>query len=244
MSLVIKDLYVSVNGEKILNGINLEVKEGEVNALMGPNGAGKSSLALVLMGHPGYKVEKGSVLFDNEDITNMKPDERARKGLFLSFQYPSEISGVSVSNFLRTALNSKMENKISVLDFKKLLDEKMELLKIDKSFGGRYLNDGFSGGEKKKTEMLQMTVLSPKMAILDEPDSGVDTDALKIIGKGVKELTKKSKAGILLITHYNKILEYVKPDKVTVMVEGKIVKEGDIRIAREIEANGYSSFFA
>ncbi len=236
--LVIKDLHVEVDGKEILKGVNLVVRKGEVNALMGPNGAGKSSLGLTIIGHPKYKITKGYITYKGEDITKLSVDKRARLGLFLSFQYPSEISGVTISNFLRTAINSRREDKIDVLNFIKILKEKMKLLKIDESFISRYLNEGFSGGEKKRMEILQMAMLNPEIAILDETDSGTDVDALKVIANGINSLLNPN-VGVLLITHYNRILEYIKPDKVHVMVDGKIVKSGDYNLAVEIEENGY-----
>lgn len=237
MSLVIKDLKVSVDGEMILNGINLEVKKGEVHALMGPNGSGKSTLANTLMGNPKYKVEGGQILLDGKDITNLEVDKRARLGLFMSFQYPCEISGITIANFLRAAYNSCHE-EMSVIDFRKFLEEKMALLKMDKKFADRYVNEGFSGGEKKRAEILQMAVLSPKMAILDETDSGLDIDALKIVAAGINSLLGPD-MGVVLITHYQRLLNYIKPDHVHILVNGKIVKSGDASLAEELEAQGY-----
>jgi len=246
--LEIKNLHVSIDGKKILNGLNLSVKEGEIHAIMGPNGSGKSTLAFVIMGHPKYKIEEGDILFDGKSILKMKPDERAKLGLFLAFQYPYSITGVSVFNFLRTAYtslhgesNGKKEKMVDILQFSKLLAEKMKLLKINSEFSQRHLNDGFSGGEKKKTEILQMAILNPKIAILDETDSGTDVDAMKIISHGINEIHKENKTGILLITHYNRILNYVKPDFVHVMVGGKIVKSGGAKVADEIESKGYEA---
>ena len=238
-TLTIKDLHVSVDGIPILKGINLEIKSGEVNTIMAPNGSGKSTLAYVLMGHPKYKIEKGQILLDGEEITQLSPDKRARKGLFLSFQYPQEVSGVTLANFLRTALNSQKEKPVHVMEFKKLLDEKLNLLQMDPSFGKRYLNDGFSGGEKKKAEILQLAVLQPKIAILDETDSGTDVDALKIISNGINTVAKQQNMGILLITHYDRILQYIKTDKVHILVEGKIVKTGGPELAGHIDEAGY-----
>ena len=240
--LEVKDLHVSIEGKEIIKGVNLKVNDGEIVAFMGPNGSGKSTLSYVLMGHPKYSITKGKILYNGEDITNMEPDERAKKGLFLSFQYPSEIPGVSVSNFLRTALNSKREKPISVIEFRNLLLEKLQLLKMDKSFMNRYLNEGFSGGEKKRAEILQLAVLEPKIAILDETDSGTDIDALKTIANGVNIIKKKTGMGCLLITHYNRILQYIKPDKVMIMVDGKVVDEGEAELADEIEASGYEKY--
>jgi len=236
--LEVMDLKVKIEDKEILKGINLTVEKGEVVALMGPNGSGKSTLAYTLMGHPGYKIISGKILLNEDDITKAKPDERARKGLFLSFQYPQEISGVSVSNFLRTALNAKNEEKISVMDFHKLLQEKMKLLKIDKSFALRYLNEGFSGGEKKRMEILQMAVLQPKLGILDETDSGLDIDALRTVATGINDL-KGPELGILLITHYQRILNYITPDKDHIVMDGKIVKSGGKELALEVEERGY-----
>ncbi len=240
--LEVKDLRVKIEGKGILKGISLEVDKGQVVALMGPNGSGKSTLAYALMGHPSYEITSGRIFLNGEDVTKASPDQRAKKGLFLSFQYPQEISGVSVSNFLRTALNAKREAKnekpISVMDFHKLLHEKMKLLKIDKSFALRYLNEGFSGGEKKRMEILQMAVLQPNIGILDETDSGLDIDALKTVAKGVNSL-KGPELGILLITHYQRILNYITPDKVHIVVAGKIVKSGGKELALEVEEKGY-----
>jgi len=238
-TLEIRDLHVSVDGIQILKGINLEIKSGEVNTIMGPNGSGKSTLAYTLMGHPKYKIEKGQILLDGQDITNLSPDKRAKKGLFLSFQYPQEVSGVTLANFLRIALNSLNEKKISVMDFKKLFDEKVALLNMDQSLSKRYLNEGFSGGEKKKAEILQLAVLQPKIAILDETDSGTDVDALKTISNGINTVAKQQKMGILLITHYDRILQYIKTDKVHILVDGKIVKTGGPELATHIEEAGY-----
>ena len=190
------------------------------------------------MGNPNYKIDKGSIKFNDEELNELGPDERAKKGIFLSFQYPAEISGVSISNFLRTALNSVRGEKVRILEFKKLLKEKMNLLKIDEKFSERYLNEGFSGGEKKKTEILQMAVLEPKLCILDEADSGLDIDSLKIVGEGVNNL-KDGKRSFLIITHYNRILDYIKPDRVYVMKKGRIVKEGSGELAFELEKKGY-----
>lgn len=242
--LEIKDLHVSIEGNPILKGVNLEINKGEIHALMGPNGSGKSTLSYVIMGHPSYKIDKGTILFKGQDIKDMKADQRAKLGLFLSFQHPHEVSGVTLSNFLRTALNSKREENINVLDFKKLLEEKMEMLNIDKSFTTRYLNEGFSGGEKKKAEILQLAVLNPELAILDETDSGTDIDALKIIAGGINKIAETTNLGVLLITHYNRILQYVKADKVHILVDGKIVKSGDASLAVEIEDKGYKDLTA
>ena len=239
--LIIKDLHVSIEGKKILNGVDLVVKKGEVCALMGPNGSGKSTLAYTLMGHPKYIVDSGEVWYKGKNILELSPDERAKLGIFLSFQYPQEIPGVSVSNFLRTAYNSVKQNPLPVADFVKLLKEKMQLLKIDASFSRRYLNEGFSGGEKKRTEILQMAVLQPDMAILDETDSGLDIDSLKVVADGVNTLVGPN-TGILVITHYQRLLNYITPDKVHIMVKGKIVKSGGKELAHELEARGYDEY--
>jgi len=236
--LIIKDLHVSIDGKQILNGVNLIVRKGEVCALMGPNGSGKSTLAYTLMGHPKYTVDKGEAWYKGQNILELAADERAKLGLFLSFQYPQEIPGVSVSNFLRTALNSVKPNKVSVPDFVKLLREKMKLLKIDDSFSRRYLNEGFSGGEKKRAEILQLAVLQPDMAILDETDSGLDIDSLKVVAEGVNTLIGPD-MGILIITHYQRLLNYITPDSVHIMVKGRIVKSGGKELAHELEAKGY-----
>ena len=239
--LIIKDLHVSIDGKKILNGVDLTVKKGEVSAIMGPNGSGKSTLAYTLMGHPKYLVDSGEVWYKGKNVLELAPDERAKLGLFLSFQYPQEIPGVSVSNFLRTALNAVKPAPIAVPDFVKLLKEKMKLLKIDDSFSRRYLNEGFSGGEKKRAEILQLAVLQPEMAILDETDSGLDIDSLKVVAEGVNTLIGPQ-TGILIITHYQRLLNYIKPDKVHVMINGRIVKSGGKELAEELEARGYEEY--
>jgi len=236
--LEVKNLKVKIEDKEILKGISLEVNKNEVVALMGPNGSGKSTLAYALMGHPRYQITNGKIMLNGKDATNAEPDERAKNGLFLSFQYPQEISGVSVSNFLRTALNAKRGKPISVPDFHKLLQEKMALLKMDKSFALRYVNEGFSGGEKKRAEILQMAVLHPQIAILDETDSGLDIDALKTVANGVNAL-KGPETGILLITHYQRILNYITPDKVHIVIDGRIVKSGGKELALQVEEKGY-----
>ena len=240
--LEVKDLHVKIEDKEILKGISLKVDRGQVLALMGPNGSGKSTLAYALMGHPKYEITSGKILLNGEDITTISPDQRAKKGLFLSFQYPQEIAGVSVSNFLRTALNAKRESQkekpISVMDFHKLLQEKMKLLKIDKSFALRYVNEGFSGGEKKRMEILQMAVLQPKIGLLDETDSGLDIDALRTVAEGINDLIG-SEIGVLLITHYQRILNYITTDIVHIVMDGKIVKSGGKELALEVEEKGY-----
>jgi Fe-S cluster assembly ATP-binding protein len=247
-TLTIKDLRVSVQDKLILKGFNLEVKQGEIHALMGPNGSGKSTLAYSLMGHPKYEVEGGEVWFKDQNILELTPDERARLGLFLAFQYPTAIPGVSMANFLRTAVNAvrggeangngKAPIGVPIAEFRKMMTEKMELLKMDKSFARRYLNDGFSGGEKKRAEILQMAMLEPEIAILDETDSGLDIDALRVVSEGVNTLAGPE-TGILVITHYQRILNYIQPDFVHVMVDGQIVASGGAELAQQLEAEGY-----
>ena len=241
MELRIEDLHASIDGEEILKGINLKIKIGKVHALMGPNGSGKSTLANVLMGNPKYEVTSGKIFLDGEDITELSADERAKKGLFLSFQYPSEITGVTMSNFLRTAYNSVKKTNVNVLDFHRRLKDKMKELDIDSSFIKRYINEGFSGGEKKRAEILQMSVLEPKYAILDETDSGLDVQAIKIVGDNVTKM-RNPERGILIITHYYRILNHITPDKVHVMINGEIVDEGGKELAEEIENNGFNKY--
>ncbi|WP_026478624.1 Fe-S cluster assembly ATPase SufC [Alkaliphilus transvaalensis] len=236
--LTITNLTTKVEDKEILKGLNLEVNKGEIHVIMGPNGAGKSTLAYTLMGHPRYEVVEGDILWEDEIINELSPDERAKKGIFLSFQHPEEIPGITVENFLRTAKAAITEKNQSILAFNKLLREKAQLLSIDEKYLSRYLNEGFSGGEKKKNEILQMAVLEPKLAILDETDSGLDVDAIKIVAEGVKKI-KEEETAIIIITHHNKILDYLKPDVVHVLLEGKVVKTGDMTLAREIEASGY-----
>jgi Fe-S cluster assembly ATP-binding protein len=235
--LKIENLNVNRDRVKILNDVNLEVKKGQIVVLMGKNGSGKSTLSNVLAGNPDFEIESGKIYFDGEEITEMSVDERAKKGLFLSFQHPLAIPGVSVSNFLRTAYNSVKE-KISVLDFKRLIESRAEELHIDLKLLGRSLNEDFSGGEKKKIEMLQLSLLKPKLAILDETDSGLDLSALDIVAKAIKKENDEGMA-VLIITHYNRFLEYIKPEKVYLIDEGKIVKEGDYDLALKLEKEGY-----
>jgi len=245
--LEIQNLHVEIEGIEIIKGLSLVMKTGEVHAIMGPNGTGKSTLAYTLMGHPDYLVTEGEILLDGEDLLKMAPNERALKGLFLAFQYPSSVPGVSIANFLRTAINAhrRAENPddrgISIVEFRKLLIANMEKLKINSGFAGRYLNDGFSGGEKKRVEVLQMLTLKPTFAILDEPDSGLDIDAIRIVADGVNAL-RGDNFGCLMITHYQRILDYVIPDFVHVMINGKIVASGGSELAHELEANGYEGF--
>jgi Fe-S cluster assembly ATP-binding protein len=242
--MIIRDLHVNIAGKEILKGVNLSVKQGEVHALMGPNGTGKSTLAYTLMGHPGYDVTQGEVIFKGKNILEMKPDERSRLGVFLAFQYPVSISGVSVANFLRTAVNARRkandpnDKGISVPEFRKMLKERMDLLKMDYAFAGRYLNEGFSGGEKKRAEILQMAVLKPEIAILDETDSGLDIDALRIVSEGVNTL-RGPDTGVLVITHYQRILNYIKPEFVHIMLDGRIVESGSSELALNLEEHGY-----
>lgn len=236
--LVVQDLHVSVDGKPILKGVDLTLRTGEVHAIMGPNGSGKTTLSFTMAGHPRYLVESGSVSLDGDDLLALAPDERARAGLFLAFQYPSEVPGVTVSNFLRTALSSLRGEQLSIFDFYPLLKEKMDLLNIDEAFANRYLNQGFSGGEKKRHEMLQMALLQPKFGVLDETDSGLDIDALKAVAQGVNSM-RGADLGLLVITHYNRILNYVEPDYVHIMIDGRIVRSGTKELALEVEARGY-----
>lgn len=238
--LEIIDLKASIDSNQILKGLNLNIGEGEVHAIMGPNGSGKSTLAKVLMGHPAYKVDSGAVVYAGENLLGMGTDERSRKGLFLAFQYPQEIPGVSILNFLRTALNARLEKDLSVREFQKLLYDKMEMLGMDRKFATRFVNDGFSGGEKKRNEILQMALLKPRLAVLDETDSGLDIDALRIVSQGVNRIMEEDpKPSVLLITHYNRILSYIQPDYVHVLWNGKIVRSGGHDLALELEERGY-----
>ena len=238
MSLEIQNLHVRIEEREILRGLNLTVRKGETHALMGPNGSGKSTLANTIMGNPTYEVTEGKILFDGEDLTEADPDERARAGIFMAFQYPATIPGVSVANFLRMAVNAKREEPIKVKEFGKLLGENMELLRIDRAFTSRYLNEGFSGGEKKRAEILQLAMLKPEIAVLDETDSGLDIDALRIVSDGVNAL-RGPEMGSLIITHYTRILDYVKPDFVHIMLDGRIVREGGPELVTQLEAEGY-----
>jgi Fe-S cluster assembly ATP-binding protein len=240
-TLTIENLHVSVEGREILKGINLTVEPGKVHAIMGPNGSGKSTLAYTLMGHPGYEVTDGKILLNGEDITAMSPDARAKLGLFLAFQYPHAIPGVTMANFLRTAVNAVSETPLSPRDFRQSLREKMALLKMSDEFAGRYVNEGFSGGEKKRAEILQMAILHPKYAVLDETDSGLDIDALRIVADGVNALLGPQ-MGVLVITHYQRLLNYIRPDYVHVLVNGKVVREGGPELALELEQTGYEQF--
>ena len=242
-ALVIEGLHVSVEGTPILKGVELRVPKGEVHALMGPNGSGKSTLANTLMGHPAYEVTSGSVTFKGQDILELATDERARLGMFLAFQYPSEITGVRVANFLRTALNAQREDEISAMEFRRLMMDKMRMLRMDAKFANRYLNEGFSGGEKKRNEILQMAVLQPELAILDETDSGLDIDALRIVADGVNTLRGPAMA-TLVITHYQRLLAYIVPDVVHVLIDGRIARTGDKQLALELDKIGYEALTA
>jgi Fe-S cluster assembly ATP-binding protein len=242
--LEIKNLHVNIEGKEILKGLDLTIEQGKVHAIMGPNGTGKSTLAYTLMGHPSYTVTEGEVIFKGQNVLELEPDERSRLGIFLAFQYPVAIPGVTVANFLRTAINARRraenpEDKgIPIPEFRKMLKEKMAMLKMDQAFAGRYLNDGFSGGEKKRAEILQMATLQPQIAILDETDSGLDIDALRIVSEGVNTLMNKD-MGVLVITHYQRLLNYIKPDYVHVMLGGKIVESGGPDLALHLEEHGY-----
>jgi len=238
--LEIKDLHAGVEGKQILKGVSLTINAGEVHAVMGPNGTVKSTLSKAIAGHPDYTITGGDILLDGKSILQMEPDERARAGLFLAFQYPSEIPGVSIANFLRAAFQAHMGEgeELDATAYYKRLYQKMDLLKIDRKFTSRSVNDGFSGGEKKRCEILQMAMLEPKIAMMDETDSGLDIDALKIVAAGVNEL-RGPKLGVMLITHYQRLLNYIVPDFVHVMWDGRIVKSGDKSLALELEAKGY-----
>lgn len=240
--LKINNLHASIEDKKILKGINLEVKPGEVHAIMGPNGSGKSTLSSVIAGKEDYEVTEGSIVFDGEDIEELEAEERAHKGVFLSFQYPVEIPGVSVTNFIKTAINESRKarglEEMPAKDMLKLIREKSELLEIDRKFLSRSLNEGFSGGEKKRNEIFQMAMLEPKLAILDETDSGLDIDALRIVANGVNKLKSKDNA-VIVITHYQRLLDHIVPDYVHVLYNGKIVKSGTKELAHELEAKGY-----
>ena len=243
-ALEIRNLHVSVEDKPILRGVDLTIRQGEVHALMGPNGSGKSTLANVLMGNPVYEVTGGQIIYDGVDLFEMEADERSRAGLFLAFQYPVSIPGVTLANFLRLAINARMKaadpdsKGISVSDFRKLMKAKMDMLGMDHSFAGRYLNEGFSGGEKKRAEILQMAVLQPRIAILDETDSGLDIDALRVVSEGVNTL-RGPDLGVLVITHYQRILNYIQPQYVHVMYQGRIVESGGPELALKLEDAGY-----
>ncbi len=242
--LSIRNVHVSIDGKEILKGVDLTIRQGEIHALMGPNGTGKSTLAYALMGHPSYVITDGEVWFKGQNILELEPDQRSHLGIFLAFQYPVAIPGVSVANFLRSALNARRkainpEDKgVPIPEFRKVLKERMDLLKMDHSFAGRYLNEGFSGGEKKRAEILQMAALRPEIAILDETDSGLDIDALRIVSEGVNAL-RSEELGVLVITHYQRILNYIKPDFVHIMLGGRVVESGGPDLALHLEEHGY-----
>jgi len=240
--LEIKNLYAGIDGNEILKGINLTVKQGEIHAIMGPNGSGKSTLAKVLAGHPAYQVTQGEVLYEGKNLLDLSPDERAREGIFMAFQYPIEVPGVSNAQFLRLAYNEKRkhlgEEELDPLEFKDLLKERAKVVEMDASFMNRSVNEGFSGGEKKKNEILQMAVLEPKLAVLDETDSGLDIDALRIVAGGVNQLHNPENA-VILVTHYQRLLDYIVPQFVHVLANGRIAKEGGKELALELEQKGY-----
>ncbi len=245
--LSIKDLHAKVADEDIdiLHGVNLEIGRGELHAIMGPNGSGKSTLAKILAGHPGYETTSGEVLYEGEDLLELEVDERAQKGVFLAFQYPVEVPGVSIANFLRTALQARLGEgeEVDLFDFQDELLGKMEILDMDPSFAERSVNDGFSGGEKKRNEILQMAVLKPKLALMDETDSGLDIDALQVVAKGVKRLQEEDPdMSVLIITHYQRVLQYIEPDHVHVMIGGQLVRSGGAEVAADLEAQGYEQF--
>jgi Fe-S cluster assembly ATP-binding protein len=236
--LKIENLRVEIDGNEIVKGLDLEVGKGEIHAIMGPNGSGKSTFANVLMGHPRYEVTEGTVTFEGEDVLELEPDERAKLGMFLAFQYPSEVPGVSVANFLRTAVNSVREEELSPMEMYRLLQEKMAVMQMDPKFAERYLNEGFSGGEKKRNEILQMLMLEPRLAIMDETDSGLDIDALQVVARGVNEV-RGPEFSAVIITHYQRILRYIEPDRVHVMLDGRIVTSGGKELADVLEDKGY-----
>jgi len=242
MTLEVKDLEVSVEDQKIVKGVSLDIEPGEIHAIMGPNGSGKSTLCKSLMGNPVYTIDSGKIIVDGEHVTDEETDERAREGLFLGFQYPSEISGISTAEFLREAINAKREENseepIKQSEFRERMENALEMLEMDEEYARRYLNDGFSGGEKKRNEILQLAVLQPKYAILDEIDSGLDIDALKVVANGINNLADQDR-GFLMITHYQRILDYVEPDHVHVMIDGEIVESGGPELAHRLEDEGY-----
>lgn len=242
--LEIKNLHVNIDDKEILKGLSLTVNSGEIHAIMGPNGTGKSTLAYTLLGHPNYTVTEGEIIFKGRNVLELEPDERSRLGMFLAFQYPVAIPGVTVANFLRTAINSRRraenpdDKGVPIPEFRKMLKEKMDMLRMDHTFAGRYLNDGFSGGEKKRAEILQMATLKPEIAILDETDSGLDIDALRIVAEGVNALSGPG-LGVLVITHYQRLLNYIKPHFVHIMLDGRIVESGGPDLALHLEEQGY-----
>jgi Fe-S cluster assembly ATP-binding protein len=239
----IRDLHVAIDGKEILKGLNLSMNAGEVHAIMGPNGSGKSTLANTMMGNPNYKITSGDVLFRGQSLAAMKPDERARLGLFLAFQYPVAIPGVTMVNFLRQAMNGIRGEDVPIREFREQLFDKMDMLKMDRDFARRYVNDGFSGGEKKRAEMLQLAMLEPKLAVLDETDSGLDIDALRTVSEGVNAIMN-DEMGLLVITHYQRLLTYIKPQFVHVLMDGRIVRSGGPELAEELEETGYDGIEA
>ena len=239
--LVVENLHVTVDSKAILTGLNLAIHAGEVHAIMGPNGSGKSTLSFCLMGHPKYTITQGRIIYRGQEITQLSPDERAKAGIFLAFQYPTAIPGVTIANFLRTALKSVKGGDVPVKEFRQTVKTQLKALGIPDAFMNRYVNDGFSGGEKKRIEILQMAVLQPQLAVLDETDSGLDIDALKVVADGINALRSPTR-GMLLITHYQRMLNYIKPDRVHVMVAGAVVKSGGAELALELEREGYKGF--
>lgn len=237
----IDDLHVEIDGKEILKGLDLQVQKGEVHVIMGPNGAGKSTLANILMGHPKYEVTAGKFSLGTQDITKLKTHERAKLGLFLSFQYPQEIAGITLENFLRSAKNATSQTPMKVLEFQKLLKQKMSVLEMDPEYATRYLNHGFSGGEKKKSEILQMLVLDPKLAILDETDSGLDVDAVRVVAKGIQEYHHADNS-LVLITHHKSLLEHIQPDAVHFLVDGRIVESGGVELIAKMEESGFTAY--
>ena len=241
--LEIRNLHVAAGDKQILKGLDLDVSKGEIHALMGPNGSGKSTLANAIMGHPGLEVTEGSITFDGQDITEASPDERARMGLFMAFQYPVSIPGVTIAKYLRMVMNAhreaRGEQEVSLKDFRKTVEAAMELTNVPKEFSSRYLNEGFSGGEKKRLEILQLALQQPQIAVLDETDSGLDIDALNVVANGVNTVSRESEMGVLIITHYQRILHMVEPSRVSIMYDGRIVKEGGPELVTELEAKGY-----
>jgi Fe-S cluster assembly ATP-binding protein len=241
--LSIRNLHVAAGDKQILKGLDLEVRSNEIHALMGPNGSGKSTLANVIMGHPGLEVTEGEILYDGENITEASPDERARMGLFMAFQYPVSIPGVTITKYLRMVMNAHREARgeaeVSLKDFRKTVEAAMELTNVPKEFSSRYLNEGFSGGEKKRLEILQLALQQPRIAVLDETDSGLDIDALNVVANGVNTVARESEMGVLIITHYQRILHMVEPSRVSIMFDGRIVKEGGPELVSELEAKGY-----
>src|SRR4051794_37699019 len=243
--LEIRNLHVTAGDKQILKGLDLDVSKGEIHALMGPNGSGKSTLANAIMGHPSLEVTEGQILFKGEDITEADPDERARMGLFMAFQYPVSIPGVTIAKYLRMVMNAhrdaRGEPEVSLKDFRKTVEEAMALTNVPKEFSSRYLNEGFSGGEKKRLEILQLALQQPEIAVLDETDSGLDIDALNVVAHGVNTVAKQSEMGVLIITHYQRILHLVEPSRVSIMFDGRIVKEGGPELVEQLEAEGYAS---